>query len=101
MEEERRGGVQEKEKEYVRGKTEKRKMGKNRCEDRSRHMEGKKTDRFGFLVEEDEERMVVTSRSKCCCIAHCRPTYSSRPNPPPPLSLKNIVQWGERGHLAS
>lgn len=42
MEEERRGGVQEKEKEYVRGKIEKRKTGKNRREDRSGHMEGKK-----------------------------------------------------------
>lgn len=42
MEEERKGGVQEKEKEHVRGKIEKRKTGKNRCEDRSGHMEGKK-----------------------------------------------------------
>lgn len=100
MEEERRGGVQEKEKEYVRGKIEKRKTDKNR-RDRNGHMEGKKAERFGFLVEEDEERVVVTGRGKCCCIAHRRPTYSSGPNPPPPLSLKNIVQWGERGHLAS
>lgn len=93
--------MQEKEKEYVRGKIEKRKTGKNRREDRNGHMEGKKAERFGFLVEEDEKRVVVTGRGKCCCIAHRRPTYSNGPNPPPPLSLKNIVQWGERGHLAS